>query len=143
MGREVLRRKPGDTVELTVLRGNERVNAKVVLGDQPQLFSEADRKYFDRVGLTVREMVYDDAIARRANPAEAKGVIAHFVKPNGPASAAGLRTDDLIKEIDGAEVESFAGAVSQLEAVEADTQRTECVLLVVRGGETAVLRLKL
>lgn len=143
VGREVLRRQPGDTIELTVLRGDARVKAKVVLGDQPRLFSEADRKYFDRVGLTVREMVYDDAIARRTDPAEAKGVIAHFVKPNGPASTAGLRTDDWIKEVDGTEVASFAGAVSQLEAVEADKQRTECVLLVVRGGETAVLRLKL
>jgi serine protease Do len=63
VGREVLRRQPGDTIEFTVLRGNERVNAKVVLGDQPRLFSEADRKYFDRLGFTAREMVYDDAIA--------------------------------------------------------------------------------
>jgi serine protease Do len=143
VGREVLRRRPGDTMAITVLRGNERVETKVVLGDQPRLFSEADRKYFDRLGLTAREMVYDDAIARRVKPAEATGVIAHFVKPNGPASAAGLRTDDWIKEIDGVEVKSFAEASQHLADAEADKQRTESVLLVGRGGETAVLRLKL
>jgi serine protease Do len=143
VGREVLRRKPGDTMALTVLRDNARVETNVVLGDQPKLFSEADRKYFDRLGFTAREMVYDDAIARRVKPAEATGVISHFVKPSGPASAAGLRTDDWIKEIDGVEVGSFAEAAAQLAKAEADKQRTESVLLVGRGGETAVLRLKL
>ena len=88
-------------------------------------------------------MVYDDAIARRAKPAEATGVIAHFLKPNGPASSAGLRTDDWIKEIDGVEVMTFAAAASQLALAEQDKQRTETVLLVSRGAETALLRLKL
>ena len=143
VGREVLRRRPGDTMEFTVLRGDARVETKVVLGDQPRLFSEADRKYYDRLGFTAREMVYDDAIARRVKPAETSGVIAHFVKPNGPASTAGLRMDDWIKEIDGIEVNSFADAMTQLAAAEADKQRSESVLLVGRGGETAVLRLKL
>jgi serine protease Do len=51
--------------------------------------------------------------------------------------------DDWIKEIDGIEVKSFADAMTQLAAAEADKQRSESVLLVGRGGETAVLRLKL
>ena len=115
----------------------------MTLGDQPRLFSEAERKYYDRLGFTAREMVYDDAIYRRVKPADAHGVIAHFVKPNGPASAAGLRTDDWIKEIDGVEVKTFEAAASQLAAAEADRARTESVLLVGRGAETALLRLKL
>jgi serine protease Do len=143
VGREIQRRRPGDTLSLTVLRGQERVDAKVVLGEQPKLFTEAERKFYDRLGFTAREMVWDDAIARRAKPEQATGVIAHFVKPNGPASAAGLRTDDWIKEIDGVEVKSFDAAATQLSAAEADAQRTEVVLLVVRSGATALLRLKL
>lgn len=143
VGREVQKRRPGDTMTFTVLRGAKRVDAKVTLGEQPKLFSEADRKYFDRIGLTVREFVYDDAVARRVKTSEAGGVIAHFVKPNGPAATAGLRTDDWIKEIDGTEVKTFAGAATQLAAIEADRFRTETVLLVSRGGETAVLRVKL
>lgn len=143
VGREVQKRRPGDTMTFTVLRGSARVDAKVTLGEQPKLFSEADRKYFDRIGLTVREFVYDDAVARRVKTSEASGVIAHFVKPNGPAATAGLRTDDWIKEIDGTEVKTFAAASAQLAAIEADRFRTETVLLVSRGGETAVLRVKL
>jgi serine protease Do len=127
----------------TAQRNGTRVEAKVTLGEQPKLFSEAERKYFDRLGLTAREFVFDDAVARRAKPADAMGVIAHYVKPNGPASAAGLRTDDWIKEIDGSEVKSYAAAVVQLAAIEADRMRNDCVLLVSRGGETAVLRVKL
>jgi serine protease Do len=143
VGREIQRRQPGAELTFTVLRGAERVTAKVTLAEQPKLFAEAERKYFDRLGFTAREMVYDDAVARRAKPSEATGVIAHFVKPNSPAAVAGLRTDDWIREIDGTEVKTFAAAATQLGMIEADRFRTESVLLVSRGGETAVLRLKL
>ncbi len=130
-------------MSFTVLRGASRVEARVTLAEQPKLFAEAERKYFDRLGFTAREFVYDDAVARRAKTSDAVGVIAHFVKPNSPAAVAGLRTDDWIKEIDGVEVKSFAAAAAQLAAIEADRFRTETVLLVSRGGETAVLRVKL
>lgn len=141
--REVARRNPGQTMDITVLRGEARVEVAVVLGEEPRLTTEADRKYFDRIGLTVREFVFADAVALRVKTSSLTGVIAHFVKPNGPAAIAGLRTDDWIKEIDGAEVPTFAVAVAKLTEIEADAQRTEFVLLVGRGNETAVLRVKL
>jgi serine protease Do len=65
------------------------------------------------------------------------------VKPNGPADLAGLRPDDWIKEIDGAEIADFASASQKLEEIEKDPARTETVFLVNRGSETAVLRIKL
>ncbi|HWA86021.1 MAG TPA: PDZ domain-containing protein [Opitutus sp.] len=143
LGREIQRRNPGDTIAFTVLRDGSASEISVVLGEEPKLVIEADRKYFDRLGFTAREFVYDDAVERRVNAADARGVIAHFVKPNGPAAAAGLQTDDWIKEIDGVEVKSFAAAATQLGVIEADASRSECVLLVSRNGDTAVLRMKL
>jgi serine protease Do len=143
VGREIQKRRPGEPIVFTLLRGGVRSDAKVILGEQPRLITEAERKFFDRLGFSVREFVYDDAVARRVKTAEGTGVVAHFVKPNGPAATAGLRADDWIKEIDGAEVKSFASAVVQLASIEADRFRTETVVLVSRGGETAVLRLKL
>lgn len=143
VGREVLRRRPGDTIVFGVLRNSERTSVKVVLGDAPKLVIEAQRKYFDRIGFTAREFVYDDAVARHVKAADATGVIARFVKPNGPAATAGLRPDDWIKEIDGIEVKTFADAVGQLSTIDSDKFRTECVLLVSRGGETSILRVKL
>ncbi len=141
--REIDRRAPGDLFALTVLRGGARVELSAVLGEEPMLLREADRKYFDRLGFTAREFVYGDAVERRVKTVEPSGVIAHFVKPSSPAAIAGLRQEDWIKEIDGSETKAFADVASKLTEIEKDTARAEFVLLVSRGGETAVLRVKL
>ncbi len=141
--REIERRAPGDALALAVLRGAERTELKVVLGEQPKLMREAERKYFERLGLVVREFVYGDAIERRTKASEPTGVIVHHVKPSSPVSVAGLRADDWIKEIDGTEVKTFAAAAELLAAIDKDPARPEIVMLVGRGGETAVLRVKL
>ncbi|MCX6941288.1 MAG: PDZ domain-containing protein [Verrucomicrobia bacterium] len=141
--REIDRRVPGDTFALTVLRGSARVELKAVLGEEPKLLREADRKYYDRLGFTAREFVYGDAIERRVKAAEPAGVVAHFVKPSSPAAIAGLRQEDWIKEIDGAVATSFTAVAAKLAEIEADQARAEFVLLVSRSGETAVLRIKL
>jgi len=141
--REIERRTPGATFGLTVLRGQERIELRATLGEQPKLVREAARKYFERLGLTAREFVYGDAVERRVRTAEPSGVIAHFVKPSGPAAVAGLRQEDWIKEIDGADARNFPAAVAKLAEIEKDENRPEFVMLVARSGETAVLRVKL
>ena len=143
LDREIDRRRPGDQVKLGLLRGDQRLEIVVTLEDAPTLPREAERRYFDFVGLTVRAFTYADGAVRRAKLVNHRGVIAHFVKANAPASTAGLRIDDWIKEIDGVPVADFAGVVAQLEAIEGDRARSEFVVLVDRGGETAVLRVKL
>lgn len=146
-GQEVLRRAPGQAMRLEVRRGGETLEVAVTLGDEPKMVREAERRYFERLGFTAREFLVADAIQHRAAaPAgfgAGAGAVAHFVKPNGPAAAAGLRPDDWIREIDGAPVEDFAAAVARLAAIEADGARAEFVLLTSRGGETQVLRIKL
>ncbi len=141
--REIARHNVGDVVKVTVLRNGERVDVAAKLVEEPKLFREAERKYFDKLGFTAREFVYGDGIMRRAPVAEHQGVIAHFVKANSPAATAGLLTDDWIKEIDGVEMKTFAATAAKLAEIEADTERAEFVLLVSRAGETAVLRVKL
>jgi len=140
---EIDRRVPGDPLRLTVLRGAERMELQAVLGEEPKLIREAERKYFDRLGLTAREFVYGDAIERRVKAAEPSGAIVHHVKPSSPVAIAGLRLDDWIREIDGAEIKTYADAVAKLSEIERDEARPEFVILVSRGGETAVLRVKL
>ena len=70
-------------------------------------------------------------------------MVVHYVKPNSPAALAGLQADDWIKEIDGAPARSFADAALKLAAIESDAHRTEFVLLVSHGSDTAILRVKL
>jgi len=141
--RLVAARQPGDELGFTVLRGGRRVDLKVTLGDEPKIIREADRRYFERLGFTVRECLYGDAVVRRVKQAQRTGVIVEFVKSNSPAAMAGLEPEDWIREIDGRETRTFADAVAALAAVEADPARAEFVLLTSRGGETAVRRVKL
>lgn len=142
-GQEILRRRPGEAVALTILRGSERKEIKVALGDEPKMVREASRRYFDRLGFTVRDFLNIDGILNRTKPSERSGVVVNFLKPNSPAATAGLRPDDWIREIDGMEVKDFAAAVEKLAIIEGDKTRREFVLLASRSGETQVLRIKL
>lgn len=142
-GQQILLHRPGETLTLAILRGAARLEVKVKLGDEPKLVREAGRHYFERLGFTAREFLYADGILHRVKPAEQPGVTVHFVKPGGPVATAGLRPDDWIREIDGTEIKSYAQALARLQAIEADKTRSEIVLLVSRGGETSVLRVKL
>lgn len=141
--REIALRAPGDAVTLTVLRGSDRIAVKAVLQDEPKTLREAERTYLERLGFTVREFLYGDAVAHRIKQSERTGAAVHFVKSNSPAGSAGLRAEDWIREIDGLEVKNYAEALQKLDAIDKDKLRNEFVLLVGRGGETAVLRIKL
>lgn len=141
--REFAKRAPGDTITVGVLREGERVEVKLQLGDEPKMMREAERKYFDKLGITAREFVYGDAVSRRVKTTETSGIVAHFVKPGSPVGVAGVQIDDWIKEIDGTEIKSYAAAIEKLAAIENDRERAEFVMLASRGGETAVLRVKL
>lgn len=142
-GQEVLKRKAGDVMKLTVLRGTDRQEFSVTLGEEPKMVREAARRYFERLGFTAREFLTADLVAQRAKSAEMGGAIVNFVRPNSPVANAGLRPDDWIREIDGVEVHTYAETVDKLAAVENDKARAEFVLLTRRGGETQVLRVKL
>ena len=115
----------------------------VTLGDEPKLAREADRHYLERLGFTVREFLYSDGIMHRAKSNEQLGVMVQFVKPGSAVATAGLQLDDWVREIDGEEIKTYAQALTKLSAIEADVKRPEFVLLVSRGGETSVLRIKL
>jgi serine protease Do len=141
--REIGRRQPGDVLPLTVLRDNQRLDLRVALGDEPKIIREASRRYFERLGLTVREFLYGDGIARRVKIADPAGVIVDFVKPNSPAAVGELAPDDWIREIDGRAIKTYEEAVNALVAIEADQNRIEFVLLTSRGSDTAVRRVKL
>jgi serine protease Do len=141
--REVDRRRPGDPIRLGILRDGQRMEINAQLAEAPPTPREAPRRYFENLGITIRGFTYADGVVRRIKPGRHGGVIAHFVKLNAPASTAGLRLDDWVKEIDGTVVTSYEDAVRLLAAIDADPARSEFVLLVERGGDTSVLRIKL
>jgi len=142
-GQEIARRRPGDVMTLSVLRGTERHEIKVTLGDEPKMIREAARHYFARLGLTIREFLKYDGLINRSAPGDEGGVVVHFLKPNSPTATAGVQPNDWIREIDGVPIKNYTEAIEKLSVIEADKARNEFVLLASRGGETQVLRIKL
>jgi len=141
--KEVFQREIGSALALTVLRGGQRVEVKPELIDEPKILREAERKYFERLGFSLREFVLADAVANRIKRSESDGAVVHFVKGNSPVSAAGLRAEDWVREIDGVEIKTYADAIQKLDTIEKDQTRAEFVMLVSRSGETSVLRVRL
>lgn len=140
--REILKREPGDKLRLTFIRGTEEMELEATLGTQPKSLRDARREYFSGMGLTVREFLVFDGIARRTAPEEEQGLIVQFVRPNGPAQSAGLETGDWIKEVDGVEVTTYSEAV-ELVAEAEESDRREAVFLISRNNETSVVRVRL
>jgi serine protease Do len=133
----------GQSMNFTVVRGEEELDLTATLAQGPTPVREAAREYFPSLGITLRELVMDDALARRVDFASMRGVLAAFVQPNSPPSAAGLQPGDWILEVDSIPLDSYATAreaFSRLAANE-DPER-EYVLLVSRNNETSLLRVR-
>jgi len=141
--REIMMRAPGEIMRLGVARGTERLDFEVTIGVQPRSLKEAERHYFERLGITLREFVLFDRVSRQLTEVEDSGVVANFVKPSSPAATAGLRAGDLITAIDGETVTGYAQAVALVTAIEQDVNRKEFVLLTSRGTETSLIRVQL
>ncbi len=143
LDREINRRIPGDILRMGVLRDGQHIEIKALLTDAPELPQEAPRRYFEDLGLSVRGFTYVDGVARKLKVSEHRGVIAHFVKPNSPINASGLRQDDWITEIEEKRVLGYENAARILEEIGMNASRTEFTLLVERGGEPVLLRVRL
>jgi serine protease Do len=128
---------------LTVIRGDEEKQLEITPSDEPLPLRKAQRAYFKRLGVAIREFTLFDGIHRRIMKVASDGVIAEFVKPNSPVNAAGLQTGDWIKKIDDQPIATYAEAEAMLQAIADDAARSDCVLLISRNNETKVLRVKL
>ncbi len=140
---EISRHAIGDTITLTVIRGDEEQDISITLDKQPKVLKEALRAYYDELGLGIREFILLDGVARRELRVDVGGVVVDFIKPNSKANTAKLEPGDWIKEIDGTKINSFAQAEQIFDGVASDTGKAELVLLVERNNETKVLRVKL
>lgn len=140
--REILKRAPGDTLRLTLLRGTEEIEREVEVGVQPKTLREAKQEYFSKIGFTVREFLVFDGVARRVGPETDRGLIVQFVRPNSPADGAGLSTGDWIQEVDGIAISSFDEAAELIAEAE-NEERRETVFLISRDNETSVIRVRL
>jgi len=142
---EIRKREIGDTFAIDVVREGERETLNAVLGAHPKMVREAQRHYFEELGLTVREFVVSDEVSLRMDSKidGEETVVVSFIRMNGNAHTGGLKIGDVILEIDGKPVGGYMNSIETLTEVEEDKKRKEFVTLVARGPETAIVRIAL
>ncbi|HTE50351.1 MAG TPA: Do family serine endopeptidase [Kofleriaceae bacterium] len=133
-------RKPGTTVRLKVLRDRQPRDLSVVLGELPDQSGQADQRdeRGDRGegprGYGMRLTDLTPRIAGEIGLASGTaGVVVAGIEANSPAAELGLRTGDVIQEIDGRAVTGAAAAAQALRATAKDAPH---VLLILREGHT-------
>jgi serine protease Do len=109
---------PGDIIELTVYRGNEKRNIKIKVGEAPDTVkfrSEEDSRSLD-LGMILVEN--SPALAREYELKTSKGLLIKEVDRNGVAYENGIRQGDVIVAVNRTEVnrlEDFRNMISRKE----------------------------
>jgi serine protease Do len=146
--REILKKKIGQTVELTVWRKGQTLKVAVTTGELPGDISQASNEVkpsaptkpeesTNKFGLQVQELTKE--MADRMKLSVTQGVIVTDVADNSLASAQDIQREDVITEVDGRKitnVSSFRDALNK-----ADPKKGVLLYLDRKGSKTfAVLK---
>lgn len=144
---EILKKKIGQPVKLTVWRKGQSLEIPVTTGELPNEIARASNESvppdqsrpqdLGKFGLQVQDITKE--MAERLHLNETKGVIVTDVADNSIAAAQGIEREDVITEVDGkavADVKSFREALNK-----ADPKRGVLLYLDHQGSKTfAVLK---
>jgi serine protease Do len=144
---EILKKKIGQKVELTVWRKGQTLKVPVTTGELPNEISRASnepvrppqekQQEVGKFGLQVQELTKE--MAQRFKLGVQKGVIVTDVTDNSLAAQQGIEREDVITEVDGnpvTDVKSFRDALNK-----ADPKRGVLLYLDRKGSKTfAVLK---
>ena len=144
---EILKKKIGQPVKLTVWRKGQTIEIPVTTGELPNEIARASNEItppeqafpedVGKLGLQVQDITRE--ISERLHLGDAKGVIVTDVADNSIAAAQGIEREDVITEVDGkpvTNVRSFREALSK-----ADPKRGVLLYLDRQGSKTfAVLK---
>jgi serine protease Do len=146
--RQMVRRKVGDEVTLSILRklGDPATEVKLKLTAQPMQPNQAKRLFFEDLGFGVRELVFGDRYGRRM-AADAGGVLVSVTKPQGAAQTGGLLGDgsgrsDVIVSLNGQPVKDIAGFEKAYRDLRKEKPREAVVLVVRREGREDTVRIE-
>jgi S1-C subfamily serine protease len=145
--REILKKKIGQAVKLTVWRKGQTIDIPVTTGELPNEIARASNEIappeqarpedVGKLGLQVQDITKE--ISERLHLGDARGVIVTDVADNSIAAAQGIEREDVITEVDGkpvTNVRSFREALSK-----ADPKRGVLLYLDRQGSKTfAVLK---
>ena len=130
--------QPGDELTIGIIRYGERLDVEVELEQFTRSASPlAERgsaaRGADLLGFDVQPLTPD--LARRLNIDAAGGLVVTSVQPMSAAAAAGVRPGQVVKSVDGRDVESAA----DLERVRSGIEAGDAVSLVVSSGGNDVI----
>jgi len=150
--------KPGDQIDIEVMRFGERKSFKVRLGEPPstaddQVASNSrgtlepvrDTRSYDRIGITVTPLSAEIANAASVREEYRRGLLVTAVSPRGPAYRELFANDDVIVRTLRPKRADIRSA-SDLEDLVKEVKRGEILSLVVynlRAGSTKVVNLSL
>jgi serine protease Do len=144
---EILKKKIGQNVQLTVWRKGQTIKVPIKTGELPNEIARAsnepprpaqpERQEVGKFGLQVQELTKD--VAERLHLPVEKGVVVTDVEDNSIAAAQDIQREDVITEVDGkpvTNVQSFREALNK-----ADPKRGVLLYLDRKGSKTfAVLK---
>src|SRR5438128_4541541 len=145
--REILKKKIGQAVKLTVWRKGQTIEIPVTTGELPNEIARASNEIappeqgrpedVGKLGLQVQDITKE--ISERLHLGDARGVIVTDVADNSIAATQGIEREDVITEVDGkpvTNVRSFREALGK-----ADPKRGVLLYLDRQGSKTfAVLK---
>lgn len=146
--REILKKKIGQNVELTVWRKGQTLKIPVTTGELPNEISQASNGVkppapskpedsTNKFGLQVQELTKE--VAQRLKLGVDQGVIVTDVAENSLAAAQDIQREDVITEVDGRKITSLASFKDALN--KADPRKGVLLYLDRKGGKTfAVLK---
>ncbi len=134
--------KVGVPAKLKILRNSREMYLDVTVGERPHDIAEASNRsepeQHGKLGIMVENLTPE--MAQEMNLSTDRGVLVTEVKPGSPADDAGVRSGDVIHEIDHKSV----AKVSDLTAVTRNLRAGSTVLLKVdRQGQTLFLAFEL
>jgi Do/DeqQ family serine protease len=144
---EILKKKVGQSVELTVWRKGQSIKVPVKTGELPEEITQASNRPVQpnepkpqdvgKFGLQVQELTKE--VAERLHLSAQQGVIVTDVEENSIAASQDIQREDVVTEVDGkpvTNVQSFREALNK-----ADPKRGVLLYLDRKGSKTfAVLK---
>ena len=140
----IAKRRPGETIEITVFRDGERITRQVTLGskeipgDRAVLSTRARLPKTSTLGMQLRNLTDEDLVELGLE--QSRGVVVERVADGGPALKAGLRVGDVILEVNRRPVNSVEELRDTLDDV---SPGTAILFMIIRGGTTRFIGLEL
>ncbi|HWB59155.1 MAG TPA: trypsin-like peptidase domain-containing protein [Chthoniobacteraceae bacterium] len=139
--REIMKKKVGQKVDLTVWRDGKSINVAVVTGALPNMTQVANdaptpqKRKPATAGAAKDAGAYGFKVQDLGSDSDAKGVLVIDVTDKSPAATAGVQKDDIITEVDSQPVQDADSFKALVDKHDSGTKDKGLLLFINRNGE--------